>query len=425
MSITPQFQKLVDLYRLLQRPPIEHTKFCAQVNYNDEHGRLLSGLWGENCCNLTITVNGTDYSTDMEEEIPDLMVGQSIGIEVSAPRTERCFFYADTNDWLNSASPLPKGNLPNNTYLCKEDTVVADDENLPEIVLVRTVCSLIRLLGEIAHYRDGSPDSNESYRLVYVIPDKDNKIYHPVTLQTQFTSDLLKYAAPDISVLESILNERNQARSIHASERVSIFQIALAEFIEHIPNNEPAFLYLIEHWNDVIESFNKSWDRYLSGFTFDKLKAELADQQAAASQKLSDIVSSLSGRLFSLPIAISGIGILEKADSDVANWFYLLSNLLVSYMVYSAVGIQKDNLANAQSSYQMSLSKFKRDKGIDQRDNEIIQILQNVIKTLDATFSRLSCRLKFFAWIAWLPLIASLTYMLIKANDSFWLDLIK
>jgi uncharacterized protein YacL len=182
--------------------------------------------------------------------------------------------------------------------------------------------------------------------------------------------------------------------------------------------NYKAFPYLIEHWSDVVDSFNKSWERYLSGFTFNKLMAEMAEQQASASQKLTDIVASLSGRLFSLPIAISGIILLEKAESNLANWFYLLSSLLVSYMVYSVIAIQRDHLDNAHASHQMALCKFEKDKEITKKNSEIIDAINDVKSKLDNTFSKLMCRLTFYAWIAWMPLIVAATYMLLKADSS-------
>lgn len=420
MQVSKHFQTLVELYRQLNRPKVDNTKFQGQINCTSELKELLTTLWECKHYNITITVAEKDYSSEMNDAFPQITDGQPLSLEIAVPHTDSVFFYENAEGWIKSAKSLRKGKFAPNTYLIDEDAIVVEDVAHPSICMVKIVCELIDLLSETAHYHDEKQDTNESFRLVFVVPDKDNKIYHPVTLQTQFTAEILRYEFPDVSILKSILDEYQLGNSIHAGERLSVFRVALAEFIENIPNNNKSFPYLIEHWPKVIESFNKSWERYLSGFTFNKLMAEMAEQQASASQKLTDIVASLSGRLFSLPIVISGIILLEKAESNLANWFYLLSSLLVSYMVYSAVGIQRDNLVIAKASYQMSLCKFEKDKEIDKKNSEIHNALNDVIEKLDKTFSKLKHRLTFYAWIAWMPLIVTVTYMLLKADSSFW-----
>lgn len=418
MKASDHFLKLIELYRQLNRPALENTKFQASVNFSPEVIGLLQNLWECKKYNINLTVDGNDYSIEMDDKLPNLTNGQTACIEVTVPLNDQGFFYKNAENWIESAKSLKKGRIASNTYLIDEDVLVDEESTSQKVYLVKRICDLIGLLSEIAHYHDEKHSFSDSYRLVFVVPDKDNKIYHPVVLETQLTADVLNVDLPDISMLSAVLKENSTANSIHASERVSVFRVALAEAIEKIPHNTKAFPYLVDHWTDVIEGFNKSWDRYLSGFSFNKLMAEMAEQQASVSQKLSDIVASLSGRLFSLPIAVYGIVVVEKAESSLANWFYLLSSLLVSYMVYSSVSIQRVNLDNAKSSYEMSFSEFQNK--MDEKNSVILGELQKVIYRLNTTFLQLSCKLRFYAWIAWVPLLVAIFYILLKSDMALF-----
>lgn len=418
MKTSKHFEQLITLYRLLGRPALEGKTFKTTATCSPKLNELLHALWLGKIYEIELMVDDISHSTQMEDSFPNLTENQSLHIEIAVPQNERGFFYKNVSEWIIAAGSLKKGRIAPNTYLVDEDLIINDESDNEDVAKVRKTCELIEKLSEVAHYHDEKQGPGLAYRLVFVVPDKDDKVYRPVIIETQLTDDILLAGQPDISLLSNILQEHRASNNIHASERLSVYRIALAEIIEKIPGDSKAFPYLVKHWSDVTESFNKSWDRYLSGFSFNKLKAEMAKQQADFSQKLSDTVASLSARLFTLPVSIAGIGLLEKTDSSLANWFYLLSSLLISYMVFSAVDIQRENLKNAKASYEVAFSEFK--KGIDDKNSVIQAELQRVIGRLDGTFSQLNCRLKFYGFIAWVPLLGIILYIMIKNLDNIF-----
>jgi len=241
-------------------------------------------------------------------------------------------------------------------------------------------------------------------------------VYHPVTLETQLSSALLELETPNLSILSNILDELQNTNNIHAAERLSVFRIAVAEIIEKIPKEDESVTYLIRHWNDVADSFEKSWESYLSGFSFSKLKIEIAEQQAVFSQKLTDTVASLSGKLFSLPVSIAAVVLLEKTDSPIANVFYLISSLLVSFMVANSVKMQKKNLSNVKSSYEMVFFAFEGQN--KQQITNIQKELDGVTGELNDTVTELEDNLNVYSILAWAPLITAFVYLVYTLNNK-------
>ncbi len=413
MLASNHFKQLITLYRLLRCPAFENKTFKTTAICSLDLNNLLSALWLSKQYTIELTVDETNYATEMGDDFPSLTENQSLHIEITVSQNERGFFYKNVSEWIALAGSLKKGRIAVNTYLIDEDLIVDEEPDNEEVAKIRKTCLLIEQLSELAHYHDEKQGSNQAYRLVFVVPDKDDKVYRPVIIETQLTDDILLAEQPDISLLSTILQEHHTSNNIHASERLSVYRIALTEIIEKISGDTQTFPYLVKHWPDVIENFNKSWERYLSGFSFNKLKAEMAKQQTEFSQKLGDTIASLSGRLFSLPISIAGIALLERAESSVANWFYLVSSLLISYMVFRAIKLQQVNLENVQASYKMAFSEFQQKTG--EKDSAIQQELQNVIARLDGTFSQLASELKGYSFIAWAPLLAAIAYMILKS----------
>jgi len=420
METNDTFSQLIALYRDLKCPALKGTSFSANVVNSSTVIKLLNSLWSVRKFDIEITIEGNIYDSN-DDKLPDLVENQNLSINVTVHQNEHGFIYQNVSDWIARAGALKKGVISPHIYLIDEDTIVTGDSKNSNVAKVLTACQLVNKLSELAHYHDEKNGGTNAYRLVFVMPDKNDKIYHPVILTTQLSNEILKAELPDISILSLILEQQHSINNIHANERISVFRIALADIIEKIPNNTEPFIYLVKNWPEVTDSFNKSWESYLSGFSFSKLKAEIAEQQIIFSQKLTDIVANLSGRLFSLPISIAAIVILERANSSIANWFYLLSCVLVSYMVASAISIQRENLKNAESSYKMAFSRFKKEGNV--RHNSIQAELENTIACLDETISQLKGKLLFYSILAWMPLLVGAFYIFLKSDSLFCLIL--
>jgi len=415
METKDTFSQLIALYRDLKCPELKDTSFSANVASSKKVIKLLNYLWSVRKFDIEIMVEDSVYDSS-DDNFPEFVGCQSLSINITVHQNENGFFYQNVSDWIAKAGALKKGVVSPNIYLIDEDTIVTEDTTNRNVEKVLTSCHLVCKLSELAHYHDEKNGGANAYRLVFVMPDKDNKVYHPVILTTQLSGEILKADQPDTSILSLIL-EQQHSNDIHANERLSVFRIALAEMIEKTPDNTEPFIYLVKNWSDVTDSFHKSWENYLSGFSFSKLKAEIAEQQITFSQKLTDIVANLSGRLFSLPISIAAIVVLERANSSIANWFYLLSCVLVSYMVASAISIQKRNLKNIELSYKMAFSRFKEEG--DVQYSSVNVGVENAVSCLDETIVKLKCKLFFYSVLAWIPMLVGIFYTILKSDNFF------
>lgn len=407
------FTKLVSLYRLLDCPELKNNTFTTEATATLELINLLRFLWSAKGRGCEFELNNEDSRDD---GFPSIEVGKSLSLTVRGFSTEKTFFFKNTEAWIDGTPTLKKGNFSPNTYLIEEDLIVTEGDSNEKVSKVLAACQLIEKLSQLAHFHDEKKGLSDAFRLVFVMPDQEDKVYHPVTLETQLSSAILELETPNLSILSNILDELQNTNNIHAAERLSVFRIAVAEIIEKIPKEDESVTYLIRHWNDVADSFEKSWESYLSGFSFSKLKIEIAEQQAVFSQKLTDTVASLSGKLFSLPVSIAAVVLLEKTDSPIANVFYLISSLLVSFMVANSVKMQKKNLSNVKSSYEMVFFAFEGQN--KQQITNIQKELDGVTGELNDTVTELEDNLNVYSILAWAPLITAFVYLVYTLNNK-------
>jgi hypothetical protein len=419
MQISPEFKQLVELYRQLNRPVLDGDRFSAELLCLNENKGSLENLWSSKKFDLEISFDNETVDTESGDDFPQDITNKNIDVSVSLPQTGNGKFYKNIRHWITSTESLSRGLLTPNTYLIAEDLLVDESEHSDDLNCVIACCNLINKLGEIAHYHDEKMTSGGPFRLVFVVPGKADKSFYPVVLETLLSTEILGYQ-PDVGIIENIMQEQSDNR-IHALERIATFRMALAEILKKAPNDKEAFVYLVQHWDEVLDGFQKSWESYINGFSFQKLKAEIAEKQAGFSQKMTDVVASLSTKLFSLPIAIAGVAVLEKQGSEIGNWFYVVGSSLTTYLVLSAINIQEKNLENIKKSCDLAFSEYQ------DRENQGfsgIQVeLTEVIKSLEKMVSNLNGVLRLYRWLSWIPVFTAIIYILYK-SDIHWICLI-
>jgi hypothetical protein len=419
MLISPEFKQVVELYRQLNHPVLDGDRFSGDLLCLNENRVSLESLWSSKKFDLEISLNYETFDTESGESFPQDIADKNINVSVSLPQNENGKFYKNIRHWITSTDSLSKGSLTPNTYLIDEDLLVDESEQSEDLNCVIACCNLIKKLGEIAHYHDEKMTSGGPFRLVFVVPGKADKSFYPVVLETLLSTEILGYQ-PDVGIIENIMQEQSDNR-IHALERIATFRIALAEIIKKAPSDKEAFVYLVQHWDEVLDGFQKSWESYINGFSFQKLKAEIAEKQAGFSQKMTDVIASLSTKLFTLPLAIAGVAVLEKQDSEIGNWFYVAGSLLTTYLVLSAIYIQEENLKNIEKSCDLAFSEYqdRENQGFSGIQNE----LTTVIASLKKMVSKLNGVLRVYRWLSWTPVFTAIIFILYKSHIH-WICLI-
>ncbi|MCK9604976.1 MAG: hypothetical protein M0R33_00830 [Methylomonas sp.] len=414
MQVSPEFKLIVELYRQLNCPTLKGERFAGSLMCLEETEVLLKSLWECKKFDIEIDVDNEAYDTDSEEVFPKEILNKNIIITVSLPQTENGKFYESLHQWVATAEQLNRGSLTPNTYLIKENLLVGEANESAELNSVIAICKLTQKLGEIAHYHDEKIISGP-FRLVFVVPSKEDKSFYPVVLETKLSTKMLEYQ-PDVSIIENIIEEQANNR-LHALERIATFRIALAEIIKKSSNDKETFTHLVCHWNEVLDNFQKSWESYINGFSFQKLKAEIAEKQTSFSQKMTDVIAGLSTKLFSLPVAIAGVAILEKQDSIIANWFYVAGSFLTTILMLSAIKIQETNLNNIKSGCDLAFSEYHKEE--NKEFSGIKQELKVVVDSLNDTTSELKKKLKLYRWLSWIPFWAAMIYIGLKSQIHF------
>ncbi|GAB6140178.1 hypothetical protein JCM14076_09070 [Methylosoma difficile] len=412
MLISPEFKQVVELYRQLNRPELVGDRFSGELLCLNENKGALENLWSSKKFDLEISLDDETFDTESEESFPQDIANKNINVSVSLPQNENGKFYKNIRHWIASSDSLSRGSLTPNTYLIDDNLLVDDSEQSADLSCVIAACNLINKLGEIAHYHDEKMTSGGPFRLVFVVPGKADKSFYPVVLETLLSAEILGYQ-PNVGIIENIMQEQSDNR-IHALERIATFRMALAEIIKNAPSDKEAFVYLVQHWDEVLDSFQKSWESYINGFSFQKLKAEIAEKQAGFSQKMTDVVASLSAKLFSLPITIASVALVEKQGSELGNWFYVAGSLLTTYLVFSSIKIQEKNLENIDKSCILAFSEYQDKESLE--FSGIQAELKIVVNSLKEMVSNLNGVLRLYRWLSWIPVVTSITFILYKSH---------
>ena len=374
-------QNVVSLYRALERPKIEDgCRFEASVEANN---KIVDAI--QRCRQLSsgcgrfeeILVNGVEQPYEQE-----IVFGQQLKLCWLLSTSGKFPFYESYEHFLKSRTTVYKGDLPESYYIASEDSLVELGNSSAEANRLKSICTLITSLSEIAHYHD-EKSSAETFRLVFVINDTTNNGYHPVVLDTKFSVDDIYGPELDLRALEEIVEASKNADS-HAQEKASLFRLCLADVVESTPSDKAAFTYLLRNWSDLLKKYKQSFDVYISGFSFSKIRNDLAKAEVDIASSLSKALNDVTGKLFSIPVSFAAVLTMSKLESIEENIIFVFGALIFSLIISGLVRNQLLLKRNIDSSSGMIFSQFEQKKA------EYPDELQNCLDTAKATIDRQS-----------------------------------
>lgn len=341
-------------------------------------------------------------------------------IELRLPSNEFGRFYSNVQE-LSRTGLLGKGLFPKNIYVAELGWADFDKDEPSQIKELKRICRLIELLSMLAIGvdKDSSPDS---YNLFFALPPDIAKPPKTFLLPTLVNESLLGYELRHMSLLEEILNKKNENRA-HLSERKLMIRMAIASVIEKHETDQYLFLVLVREWGEVLSTYRANLQTYVYSFSFEKVRRELAQAEIDYGTKLSGVLGDIAGKMLALPISFAGLIALKKSDSPFEESIVIMGLIIVSVVLLAILHNQTLQTNRLLHSFNVVFDDFK-DK-IKTYPPKLQKLLKITIEQVEKQGRSLTRTFWLLKTLSLLPAISAIVVMLFKYWDSTGVIIIK
>jgi hypothetical protein len=337
------FAHVVALYRALGAPNIKDGVVSYEGAPTDD---IISAL--RKCDGLPAAYGKFEYLSE-ETDI--------VEIEFRLPSNESGRFYISLAEFIARNGSLGKGHFPSNVYIIELSWSDSDEVEPLEIKNLRRVCRLIELLALLAIGvdKDSSPDC---YNLFFALPPDGGKPPRTFLLPTQVDIKVLDYELNHLSLLEEILNRKNENKA-HLSERKLMVRMAIASVIEKFETETNLLLVIVREWREVLATYRANLQTYVYSFSFERVRREVAQAEIDYGTKLSGVLGDIAGKMLALPISFAGLVVLEKTTSKFEAFILVVGLAVVSIVLLAILRNQMLQTERLLHSFNVIFDEFK------------------------------------------------------------------
>lgn len=348
------------------------------------------------------------------EEAPE-WVGDRVEFCWLVGDNEHCRFYANVADLVTRSQSLSRGQRPKNFYLVEGDYCAGDDNPPEQLSHAYELCELIQLLGSISLAADVS-GATQPKELIFVIPAGEKSPPRTLSLSTRLESSVLAEKRLDLDPLRSLVSD-DGAHSLHVQELSALFRLAVADTVGRAPANENAFTFLAAHWHDVLEKYGFDVDCYISNFSFERIRLEIAQMELDFSSRLSSVMGDSAAKFLALPLPIALLAAVYKTDGIVEAYFLFVGSLVIVMLFSGMVHNQLLQLARIEHGFGVIVDQFRK-----KAKSYPASIANRLAEARNGFFKQRSFLFRTL-WVirvlAWLPIVAGLTLLAWKFQPGF------
>lgn len=401
------FSRVVALYRALGAPTIDD----GVVSYEGAPtAEIISAI--RVCDELPAAYGKFEH---LSEE------ADFLEIEFRLPSNESGHFYSSLGEFVARNGSLGKGQFPSNVYITELRWADSDDIDPPEIKSLKRICRLIELLALLAIGvdKDSSPDG---YNLFFALPPDGAKPPRTFLLPTQVDVKVLDYELNHLSLLEEILNRKNENKA-HLSERKLMIRMAVASVIEKFESEPNLLLVIVREWREVLATYRANLQTYVYSFSFERVRREVAQAEIDYGTKLSGVLGDIAGKMLALPISLAGLVALEKTTSKFEGFILVLGLAVVSVVLLAILHNQMLQAERLLHSFNVIFDDFK-DK-IKTYPPKLQRLLRITIDQVDKQGLTLTRTFRLLKGLSLIPIVGALVLATIKYWDGIvWLLMI-
>ena len=136
--------------------------------------------------------------------------------------------------------------------------------------------------------------------------------------------DLRMTKVSEIEVFISTFNE-----GLHQDDRKNLFK---HELIDFYAKKNKEFSFLLKDWNVLNENYLHSFDSYLEGFSFEKIKTSSLSYFQEMSDKIHETIRKVSNYLFAIPVAF--LFLVSRLDFEEPSTTKNFGLLFLGYLFF-------------------------------------------------------------------------------------------
>ena len=317
--------------------------------------------------------------------------------------------YEDVSDFVTRTPSLSRGEVPSDYYIGSIDYRAGDEINDRELKLVESCRELISLLASLSDHLLEETIVAGAAVLTFIAPADVGKAPKTIRLTTHVSAGILKLPPPDLKALKEMLSDDVKLQ-LHIEERKSIFRIAVSEVLRSGKQGVEAFEGLIQNWSEVLTKYRHDLDCYVYGFSFDKLRREIANAELEYTTKLGGVLKDFSGKLYGLPISFAAL--IPLATPKVMTEVLLIIGgmVLLSLVISSVVWNQRIEMERIKHCYTTVFNQFNMK--ISDYPAELQQSLSEAKLGIEKQRKLLSRTLIISYFLSWIPPVAGIVVMI-------------
>jgi len=317
--------------------------------------------------------------------------------------------YEDVSDFVIRTPSLSRGEVPSDYYIGSIEYRAGDEISDHELQLVESGRELISLLASLTDHRLEETIVAGAAVLTFIAPADAGKAPKTIRLTTRISIGILKLPAPDLKVLKDLLSDDVKLQ-LHIEERKSIFRIAVSEMLRSGKQGGDAFEGLIQIWPEVLVKYRHDLDCYIYGYSFDKLRREIATAELEYTTKLGGVLKDFSGKLYGLPISFAALIPLATPKVMAEVLLIIGGMILLSLIISSVIWNQRIEMTRIKHSYTTIFDQFN--KKISDYPVELQRSLMAAKDGVEKQRKLLSRTLFISYFLSWIPPFAGIAVMI-------------
>lgn len=396
------FRDVVELYRACERPELAGGSFSFEGASSARLSRAIDA-----CGQL-----GEQFGRFAEPPENEQDGGVSLTWNLAA--NEHARFY-ETISALVNASTRPSQGVPPTAYYLIDDNYAVGETPAPEsVVRLERLVTLIQCLARIS--QPITTSALDPLSLIFVIPAEEKTPPRTIQLETRVTEATVSAADINIGALQRLVDAAG-GEQLHVEERTSLFRLAVADVLGDVPSEQSAFTYLIAHWTEVIAKYQYDVDAYISRFSFDKIRKEIAQTELDFVTKIQSVVGESSSKLLGLPLSLAAVIGIYHASALIESMLLCFGALLIALIFSAFTENQRLQLQQVDHAFETVFDPLiERVKSLPSaiavRLNEAQQAFARQLR-----FSRRA--LLAIRILAWIPVLLAVAATAYKFNDPF------
>ncbi|OWJ97788.1 hypothetical protein B6S59_02205 [Pseudomonas sp. A46] len=203
-----------------------------------------------------------------------------------------------------------------------------------------------------------------------------------------------------LDLLEQILHHKN-ANKAHLVERMMMFRLSIADILDSAGSSGEPLSIIVKKWGAILSQYRINLQSYVYGFSFEKVRQEVARAELEYAKSLSAILGDVAGKLLALPVSLAGLILLNKSGDLLETWVLSIGLLVVSYILLSTINNQKLQVKRLKHSFEMVFEGFESRKHTYPK--KIQTLLAETVTQLDGQVQSLRDTFYLLSQISWIP----------------------